>query len=350
MEEEFSNLIKVWLTVFVCLCYCYVIGKAISKGPLRLLFLLPIVCLFLYLPLNLFSMHFGGLTGFFITWLGNFKLLLFAFGKGPLASDPLNLSLKRFVAVACLPIKISHHDQNKETPSPKTLEKGQISLLNYATKGVLLAVLLKVYEYSEFIHPKVLLGLYCFHIYFFLELILAVVAAVAKALLGFELEPQFNEPYLSSSLQDFWGRRWNLMVTSILRPTVYEPTLNFSKHVIGHKWAPLAAVMATFLVSALMHEILFYYQGRLRPTWNITGFFLLHGFCLTVEIVLKKAVGKKWKLPRLISGALTVAFVMSTSFWLFLPQLLRFQADVRLLEEFAALGAFIKNATLSFHF
>ncbi|XP_024019562.1 acyl-CoA--sterol O-acyltransferase 1-like [Morus notabilis] len=346
MEGELGNFIKVWITVFISLCYCYIVGKSIAKGPLRLLFLLPIVCLFLYLPLELSSMHLGGLTGFFITWLGNFKLLLFAFGKGPLASDLSNLSLIRFVAVASLPIKIFINDQNKETPSPKTPEKGQTSLLNYAIKGVLFALLLRVYDYSEFIHPKVMLGLYGLHIYFSLELTLAIVAAMAKSLTGDgELEPQFNEPYLCSSLQDFWGRRWNLMVTSILRQTVYEPTRNFSKHIIGRKWAPIPAVIATFSVSALMHEIIFYYLSRLRPTWKITWFFLLHGFCLNVEIVLKKTIGKKWRLPRLISGALTIVVLMITSIWLLIPQLLRFQADVRTLEEIAAFGAFIRNVT-----
>ncbi|KAJ4866546.1 putative long-chain-alcohol O-fatty-acyltransferase 3 [Raphanus sativus] len=35
------------------------------------------------------------------------------------------------------------------------------------------------------------------------------------ASLGCDLEPQFNEPYLATSLQDFWGRRWTSMVTAI---------------------------------------------------------------------------------------------------------------------------------------
>ncbi|KAJ6779053.1 LONG-CHAIN-ALCOHOL O-FATTY-ACYLTRANSFERASE 3-RELATED [Salix koriyanagi] len=38
-----------------------------------------------------------------------------------------------------------------------------------------------------------------------------MVAYMVRILSGLELEPQFNDPYLSTSLQDFWGRRWNLM-------------------------------------------------------------------------------------------------------------------------------------------
>ncbi|XP_062013590.1 acyl-CoA--sterol O-acyltransferase 1-like [Rosa rugosa] len=354
---EMGSFIKVWLLVFLSLCYCYVLPKFVPKGVPRLLCILPIVCLFLDLPLHLASIHLGGTTAFFIAWLANFKLLLFAFGKGPLSSDP-SISLPRFIAVACLPIKIQQnpvpksHDQNghnKEKPFPGMPKKGQKSLINYATKGLLLGLLVRVYNYSEHIHPKLLWVMYCFHIYFALEIILVVVASVVRLVMGLELEPQFNEPYLASSLQDFWGRRWNIMVTSILRPSVYEPVLTVATRVVGRKWAPLPAVMGTFVVSAIMHELIFYYLGRMSPTWEVTWFFLLHGVCLVVEIAVKKTVAsRRFQLPRLISGPLTVAFVTATVFWLFLPALLRCKADVRALEEYAAAGTFVKNVGRAF--
>ena len=93
-------------------------------------------------------------------------------------------------------------------------------------------------------------------------------------------------------------------------------------HVVGHKWAPLLAVFTTFVVLRLMHELIFYYIGCLRPTWEIMCFFLLHGFCLVVEIFLKKSfftVRGGWRLPCLISRLLTLGFVIITSLWLFFP-------------------------------
>ncbi|VVA30703.1 PREDICTED: acyl-CoA--sterol O-acyltransferase [Prunus dulcis] len=366
MEGEIGNFIKVWLSVFLSLFYCYAFGKFVPKGFPRLLLIIPVVALFLDLPLHLSTIHLGGTTAFFISWLANFKLLLFAFGKGPLCSDP-SISLPRFVAVACLPIKIQQnpppktpqfqtsnhqnghnsntygHATTKQNPAPK-------SPLNYALKGLLLALLIKVYDYKEHLHPNLIWVMYCFHIYFALEIILLMAAALARALLGLELEPQFNEPYLSSSLQDFWGRRWNIMVTTILRPTVYEPVVALSTRVVGRRWAPLPAVMGTFIVSAIMHELIFYYLGRLPPTWEISWFFLLHGLCLVVEIAVKKAIAKrkKFQVPRLVSGPLTVAFVTGTVFWLFFPPLLRCNADVRALGEYAAVGAFFKNVGRAF--
>ncbi|PRQ54883.1 putative long-chain-alcohol O-fatty-acyltransferase [Rosa chinensis] len=366
MEGEFGNFVEVLTSIFVCIFYSYSLGKIVPKGKTRLLCVLPVVCLFLYLPLHLSSVHLGGATAFFISWLGSFKLLLFAFDKGPLASDP-SISIGRFMAIACLPIEIQENPppkpenaQIKTNPSPpKPHLNGQNGKnqhprstksrsLNHVIKGFLLAILIGVLYYSEHFHPKLILVLHCLYIYLLLEFLLAMVGVLARALLGLELKPHFNEPYLSTSLQDFWGRRWNLMATSILRPAVYEPVLDFSTRFIGRKWAPLPAVMGSFVVSGLMHELIYYYQGRVKPTWEVTLFFILQGLCLTLEIVLKKALRGRFRLPTVVSVVLTVGFVVATCFWLFFPQFLRSKADVRMLEEYVAFGAYMKNVARTF--
>ncbi|MBA0568926.1 hypothetical protein Golob_006392 [Gossypium lobatum] len=335
-SEGINKFIKLWLCIIISLCYCYSIGrtKKTPKGIVRLLCLLPVMCLFLAIPLNISSIHFAGTTAFSISWLANFKLLLFAFGKGPLSSP--SLSLPRFIAIACFPIKIQQHTSHLNVYQTPT---------NYAIKVLLFALLLSVYDYTHHIHPTILLVLYCFHVYFCLEIILVTVATLTRALLGLELEKQFNEPYLSTSLQDFWGKRWNLMATSVLRPTAYEPVRNTAARFIGRKRALLPAVFGTFVVSGIMHELIFYYLGRVWPTWEVMRFFLLHGVCVTAEIVLKNAFADKWPLPREVSTPLTVGFVMITGNWLFFPPLLRCGAKERALEEYAVLGAFIKNVT-----
>ncbi|KAJ8759796.1 hypothetical protein K2173_009897 [Erythroxylum novogranatense] len=329
MEEEVFKFFKVWLIVIASLTYCYAIRRLIPKGT----------------------------TAFFISWLANFKLLLLAFGKGPLSSDP-SLSLPLFITVASLPIKIQQTTpQNPPLERPKNggtkrstyqnvfPEKTQKSfVLNYATKGLLLAILLRVYQYKDSIHPQLLLLFqYCL-IYFYLEVTLAKVATLVRAIFALELEPQFNEPYLSSSLQDFWGRRWNLMVSNILRPTVYEPVRNMFTPLIGRNCSQLSAMFATFVVSGVMHELIFFYLGRVKPSWEITCFFLLHGLCLVAEVAVKKVVGDKVLVPRLVSTPLSVGFVLVTGSWLFFPPLLRCNAFDRALREYAVLGALVKNA------
>nr|GMD02892.1 acyl-CoA--sterol O-acyltransferase 1-like [Ipomoea batatas] len=179
--------------------------------------------------------------------------------------------------------------------------------------------------------------------YLFIDIILALVAALARAVLGLELEPTFNEPYLSSSLQDFWGSRWNLMVNRILRPAVYSPFLDVSDKYLGRKWATYPAVIATFMVSGLMHELIYFYLSRVRPTWEVTWFFLLHGACVALEIAVKKALRGRCRLPGILGTILTLGFFTLTVCWLFLPQLLRCDVLVKVLAEYAALGSFVKD-------
>ncbi|KAM3283458.1 acyl-CoA-sterol O-acyltransferase 1 [Capsicum chacoense] len=472
IEGEIENFIKVWLLIYVSLCYCFLASKILPKGLYSLLSFLPVIFFFLYVPLKINSIHLCGNTGFFISWLCNFKLILLAFDQGPLSDS--SLSIAKFIILACLPIKIQQKSQKiseiyvknrvnrsefqqngyfhetekvssvqsgkdfaknshfqetqfpssvdkiennpfqdghfyenpsqnlgekvsslqsgkdlarnghfQETQFPRSVDKiennpfedvhfhvtpsqklgekvcgnefvqsgslrnssiissakskkGQI--LNYGIKTLLFALIIRVYDYSDNIHPYIIVVIYCFHIYLCLDIILAIVSGLARGLLGLELEPQFNEPYLSSSLHDFWGRRWNLIVTRILRPTVYKP-------ILGRKWAPLPAVMATFLVSGLMHELIFYYLCRAKPTWEITWFFLLHGVCLNMEICAKKVINGRFNLPRIIETILTVGFVMITGFWLFFPQLLRCNSDVRALAEYQVIGTFFKDVT-----
>lgn len=337
MEGEINNLILVWTTVVASLCYCHTIAKVFPTGKARRsLAMLPITCLFLLLPLNLNSIYLGGVTSFFVAWLANFKLALFALDEPPLSTNP-PIPLSLFIPLACLPIKIRHSNQDTKTRKSH----------NYVAKIAIVAVLLHLYSYRKYVHPHVTLFLYCLHIYLMLEMLLALFAALAKALVRVELEPQFDEPYLATSLQDFWGRRWNLMVSNVLHPTVYRPVRSVSARVVGRKWAPIPAVLAAFSVSGLMHELIFYNIGRLRPSGEMMCFFLVHGVSLSSEIVVKKMViDTKFAPPIMVSRALTLVYVMYTSFWLFFPPFLRAKADLKGCTESMAFVEFVRNRRL----
>lgn len=124
------------------------------------------------------------------------------------------------------------------------------------------------------------------------------------------------------------------MVTYILRHTIYIPfKILMSKTRLGPQWASLLGIIATFFVSGLMHELIFYNVTRVTPTWEVTCFFVLHGVCVVVELGVKKLLGHKWRVHWAISGPITVAFVVSTAAWLFFPPLLRHGAHQRCIEE-----------------
>ncbi|XP_042040393.1 acyl-CoA--sterol O-acyltransferase 1-like isoform X2 [Salvia splendens] len=334
MEGEINNLILVWSIVVASLCYTHKVAQIFPTGNPRIIAIFPIIILFLLLPLNFTSIHFSGITSFFISWLSTFKLLLLTFNQGPLSSHP-PIPLSLFLPLACFPIKIQQ--------SPKKPHK---SPLNPVVKVTILALLIRVYAYKSHIHPHIIMLCYALHMYLMLEMILSLFAAAVKALARVELEPHFNEPYLATSLQDFWGRRWNLMVSNILHPTVYRPVRAASARLGLGRWAAIPAVLATFLVSGLMHELIFYNIGRMRPSGEMIGFFLLHGVSLSLEIVVKKMCEGRLRLPRAVAGVLTLGYVIYTSFWLFFPPFLRAKSDLRSCRESLAFMEFVRNRRL----
>lgn len=335
MEEEIKNLMMVWSMAAATMCYSHTIGKVILQGPSRLIALIPAIVTLLLLPLRLISIHLGGPSSFFLAWLSTFKLLLFAFGKGPLSSNP-PLSLPHFVPIALLPIK----------PQTQTQHPLQEPTFNHAL--LILAIFIPFYATKYHLHPTFTLFLYALHMYIGLEFIFALISTSSRKLLGVHLEPHFNHPYRSTSLQDFWGNRWNIMVNRLLHPTVYRPVATLSARLVGRKWAPLPAILATFAVSAVMHELVFYYIKREKrtweawePSWDAASFFLIHGAGVALEVALKNAL-PGCHVPRLLSCLLTLAFVLYTGLWLFVPALVRCRVYEKATRELTALTHFAK--------
>ncbi|KAF8099776.1 hypothetical protein N665_0237s0030 [Sinapis alba] len=329
-----ASFINAWCLVIISLCYTYVVARLVSKGIRRMILFTPVFLYFFIVPLSLSTIHSVGITAFFISWLANFKLFLFALGRGPLSSNSKPpLSLPIFLAVSCLPIKI-HLSPNTSYSHGGSKE----GLLYYTIMAALLVLMTKVYEYNSKLPDKAVLTLYAIHIYLSLELILSATATVVRAISGLDLEPQFNKPYLATSLQDFWGRRWNLAVSGILRPTVYQPMVQLMSF-LDPNWSRATAVFCTFVVSGLMHELIIFYMGGLMPDWKVMWFFLIHGLFTTVEIAIKKKVTGSWRFPTGISRVLTFGFVMVTSLWLFLPVFNRGNIFEKTLEEYAYAGA-----------
>ncbi|KAK9084706.1 hypothetical protein Sjap_025117 [Stephania japonica] len=329
---EINNLIKVWLTVLTSLTYSYFISSKIRKGLPRLLSLLPIITLFFLLPLAFSTVHLSGITGFFVAWLANFKLLLFAFDLPPLVSPPHSpkYNLLHFISLSCLPIKITTQNPNKAKPQV------QLPLMNYIIMSLVVVLSINIYNYKHYLHPKLLQLLYCIHIYCILEVLLMISTRVASiVLLRIDLEAPFNEPYRSTSLQDFWGRRWNLMVTGILRPTVYKPVRGYFGE---RRWAVPTAMIATFVVSGAMHELIFFYLSRQMPDGGMMGFFVLHGVCLVVEISVKKRL--QWRLGVAVSMLFTGGFIAATALWLFVPHMVRRGVDTRGMEEYVMVARY----------
>ncbi|KAE8679148.1 MBOAT family protein [Hibiscus syriacus] len=339
MEGELNNLIVLWVSTTLSLWYCYLISAKISKGFTRLVSIFPVLILLLVLPFNLHTFHLGTSHVFILSWLANFRLVLFAFDKGPLSPLPPKLYL--FILAACSPYKIKQNSVKiKKGETPFQLPS---LIIESANKAALLVFLFYSYIFKQYFHNHVLLILYFFHTYVNIQLLLAVAAIPAQILLpDVELEPQFKTPVRATSLQDFWGHRWNLRVSDTLRPTVYDPIKTISTRIIGPRWASLPAVFATFVTSGLMHELVYYHMIRKNPTWEVTWFFVLQGVFVDIEIFLKKKLVStgKFNLHDAFSGPLALANIALTAGFLSYTQLLRNGVDEKIIHEFNAIVDF----------
>lgn len=94
------------------------------------------------------------------------------------------------------------------------------------------------------------------------------IAIGAACVLGYNLQENFRQPYLATSIKEFW-RRWHISLSNWLRDYIYIPLGGNRKGEI-HKYMNL---LITFLVSGLWHGVSFNYVvwGLLHGVYQIAG-------------------------------------------------------------------------------
>ncbi|OEU19977.1 hypothetical protein FRACYDRAFT_181752 [Fragilariopsis cylindrus CCMP1102] len=117
-------------------------------------------------------------------------------------------------------------------------------------------------------------------------------ALVFTVLTGYEAEPVMDNPLLeSTSPSDFWGRRWNLIVHTVLKNGVYKPVRKY--------FGRTTAVLTTFLTSGIFHEWILYVvfgsgnsqqQQLYQPIYGTcTVFFLWQAVLIGLELTVGKS-------------------------------------------------------------
>ena len=101
------------------------------------------------------------------------------------------------------------------------------------------------------------------------------IAIGAAEILGFKLMRNFNHPYFSASIGDFW-RRWHISLSTWLKDYIYIP-LGGSRR---GKFRHCLNLIITFLVSGLWHG----------ARWTFVIWGAIHGVLSAIEAVLKKPV------------------------------------------------------------
>ncbi|CAN5819700.1 hypothetical protein BH23PLA1_BH23PLA1_37840 [soil metagenome] len=125
--------------------------------------------------------------------------------------------------------------------------------------------------------------------------------AGAWRLAGIDCRPLFVAPLRSTSLGEFWGRRWNLAFSQMTAIAVYRPLVRR----VGRR----AALAASFLGSGLLHELAI--SVPVRAGYGLPlAYFALHGVLVMAEGRLARAghpigraawVGRVWTLAWLLA-------------------------------------------------
>jgi alginate O-acetyltransferase complex protein AlgI len=138
------------------------------------------------------------------------------------------------------------------------------------------------------------LGIFCytFQIYFDFAGYSDMAVGMAR-MMGIHFPENFNHPYISRSLTEFW-RRWHISLSSFMREYLYIP-------LGGSRAGPVRTYVnlwVVFLVSGFWHG----------ASWNFIVWGAFHGFFLVLDKLywLKKVE----RLPRAVGMALTFGTVL----------------------------------------
>ena len=93
--------------------------------------------------------------------------------------------------------------------------------------------------------------------------------------MGFDLMKNFNFPFRSKSVTEFW-RRWHISLYTWFNDYLYTP-LAIARRDWG-KWGIVFAIIITFSLSGLWHG----------ASWTFVVYGLLHGIALSYEALTKK--------------------------------------------------------------
>ncbi|XP_006644444.1 probable long-chain-alcohol O-fatty-acyltransferase 5 [Oryza brachyantha] len=332
MASELRALVWTALIVPASAWYARSACRRLRPGFPRLAALLPTFPVFVYLPCLFNSLHLRLFSSFFHTWLTVNKLVLLALGTGPLHPS---LPLVPFVLCAGLPIKLrlgQQHAAKRDSSPPQPPPPFADLLLPCARSFLFMICLAVAYPHTGWLPVYCVHFLYCIHIFLTLDLVLSSIALASATVLGTGLERQFSTPLAVASVNDFWGRQWNLMAVDLLRASAYEP--------VRARWGRDAGVLAAFLMSGLLHELLYWYLTLRRPMGEMLLFFMLHGVSQIAERWARAA--GLWRPPKVAAYLLVSVFMVVTISELFFGPFMRAGADVRLMEESGAMLQLIR--------
>lgn len=158
-------------------------------------------------------------------------------------------------------------------------------------------------------------SLYGFLFYFALGMVINIIFGLMGGLWNIRVRTIYpGYPFLPVGLHDFWSRRWNIYVKSILHRIAFValPKITGFKEKSTARF--ISAGIFAFVMSGLLHEFMYTVSMNRWSGGKNMIFFLLHGIFVAIELILKRLVHREQLAPPVIGWLYTIAALYFTGF------------------------------------
>jgi len=100
-----------------------------------------------------------------------------------------------------------------------------------------------------------------------------------------QLPPIFNHPWFSTSLSQFWSKRWHQLFRDVF--------VSFGGEPLTLLMGPVGGILGAFFVSGVLHTLGLWGMGRGGEFIKVTGFFMMHGVGVLLEYSWKQLTGSR---------------------------------------------------------
>lgn len=151
--------------------------------------------------------------------------------------------------------------------------------------------------------PTAFLGALCYFLQIYYDFSgYSDIAIGISRIFGFDFKENFNYPYTSTSIGEFW-RRWHISLGTWFREYIYIPLGGNRKHVYIN-------LFVVFLITGIWHG----------STFNFVIWGVAHGLLIMIERAFREKVWYK-KIPALFKWMFTMVFVYLTWIIFMIPSL-----------------------------
>ena len=151
--------------------------------------------------------------------------------------------------------------------------------------------------------PTAFLGALCYFLQIYYDFSgYSDIAIGISRIFGFDFKENFNYPYTSTSIGEFW-RRWHISLGTWFREYIYIPLGGNRKHVYIN-------LFVVFLITGIWHG----------STFNFVIWGVAHGLLIMIERAFREKVWYK-EIPALFKWMFTMVFVYLTWIIFMIPSL-----------------------------